>query len=225
MYDLSTITRDDLRLLLSTAKYEWKKYTDCSDKVEKCEKLIEEEKKIVDENNYQGCLRFGIIIFMVCAAIVSYFSIFDPKTENYMIPGICLILGILLLFATPIHYVMAKRKKENAQSKLNEYEVRLPELRKKKQEAINEFDKVWYIPDEYCYDYALAKMLQYIDSWEAHNWKEVTALYKRHLHDTTVEENTRIAADEAIKQTEIARQTRNAARTAAAGAIIGALRK
>ena len=53
-------------------------------------------------------------------------------------------------------------------------------------------------------------MLQYIDSFRAHEWKEVTDLYDRHVHEQKMEE-------EARKQTDISRQIHNAARAAAAG--------
>ena len=106
---------------------------------------------------------------------------------------------------------------------IKKLKTQLPELQQKEVLAISKLNKVWDIPDEYCYEYALTKMLQYIDSFKAHNWKEVTTLYDRHVHEQTMEYNTRISAEDAIKQTEIARETRNAARAAAVGAGIAAV--
>ena len=68
----------------------------------------------------------------------------------------------------------------------------------------------------------MATMIKFIDSNKAHSWKEVTTLYDEHLYRMKMEENTRLAAEEAIKQTEIARQTRNAARTGALGSWVAA---
>jgi len=181
--DLSILTRDELRDLLSSAKDEWEEYTYYRDEIECRENRIEEESIEIEAANSERKLAF---IFSVISCIT-------------------VIIPVILLFYASMQ---AKRKKE-AQRRIEEDEAQLPELRIKKEEAIRALDKVWNIPDEYCYDYALTKMLQYINSFKAHNWKEVTNLYDKHVHEQTVENNTRITAEEAMNQTDISRQTRD----------------
>ena len=134
MCDLNTITRDDLRSLLSTAKDEWKKAINCEDDTENCKRLIAAE----------------------------------------------------------------KRKKQAIEVKIEEYETQLLDLRKKEEEAMNKFDKVWFIPDDYCSEYAMTTMIKFIDSNKADSWKEVVALYDEHLYQMEMKENTRIEQDEKL---------------------------
>jgi len=194
--DLSTLTRDDLRELLSIAKKEWQKYDNCRENIERCKTCIEKEEWQIKE-------------FKKAKGLLCFF----------------LILMIVTIIALPIVLHALNKNIKKCQNRIMEYETQILELQKKEAKAINEFNKVWDVPDEYCYDYAFTKMLRYIDSFKAHNWKEVTTLYDKHVHEQTLEDNTRIAADEAIKQTSIARETRNAAMAAAAGAWVSALRR
>jgi hypothetical protein len=48
--DLSKLERDDLRDLLSMARDEWVKYTNCKGEVEWCKKRIEEKEKDIESN-------------------------------------------------------------------------------------------------------------------------------------------------------------------------------
>jgi len=217
--DLSKFERDDLRDLLSIAKNEWAEYTYCKNAVESCEKRIEKEKENIEANNGGNRqIWLGLLSLLMVLMLFLYKNILG----NYH-----LYLLLFSLFCVVYFFyssTILKRRKKVAQNMVDEYELELSELRKKEINEIGKLNKVWAIPDEYCYDYAFTKMLQYLDSFKAHNWKEVTTLYDRHVHEQTMENNTRIAAEEAMEQTEIARQTRNAARAAAAGAWVSAVR-
>jgi len=230
--DLSTLMRDELRDLLSTAKNEWEKYTNYKDEIKLYEKQIVEEKK-KEEFEKRQKQPAGVVLIITGIIMVIFIIAFPiilvddtKKTEGLPLAlGICGAISLFFIFLGLGCFNAAKRRKIAAQNIIKECETQLPELQKKEVEAASAFDKVWNIPDEYCYKYAFTKMLQYIDSFKAHNWKEVTTLYDRHIHEQTVENNTRITAEEAIKQTEISKQIRNAARTAAAGALIAAMRR
>jgi hypothetical protein len=65
-------------------------------------------------------------------------------------------------------------------------------------------------------------MLEYLVNERADSWKEVTSIYETHLHRRTVEENNQQILEHSLLQTEIARQTRDAANVAAAGAALSA---
>ena len=203
IYDLSTISRDDLRSLLITAKDEWKSFTNCEDDTESCRKLIAAEEKKKKDADIQR---------LVWLILIGSIPVFSFKLAS---------LVIVLPLVAVVFYTK-RRKKKAIQVKIEEYELQLFDLRKKEEKAMSEFDKVWLVPDDYCSEYAMATMIKFIDSIKAHSWKEVTALYDEHLYRMKMEENTRLAAEEAIKQTEIARQTRNAARTGALGSLITA---
>jgi len=223
MIDLSTLTRDELRSLLSTAKNEWKNYIDCRDEVERCEKRMEKEKEENDANRQlkgNGCLIMGIIV--ICVIIILVFAAYKNNYGGYFWIAAFLSVPVCLFFYDrnkADHYIKV------VQDKIEEYEAQLSELQKKEEKAVKELNDILLIPDDYCYEYALSKMLRYIDNGRAHNWKEVTAMYEQHLYEETMKENARITAEEAKKQTEIGRQTRNAARAAAAGALWSAVRR
>jgi hypothetical protein len=210
MKDLSTLTRDELRNLLIMAQDEWKKYTNCRDEIEWCEKSIEEEKKNKDFGDKNGNYSWFFLFFCVGGGIFVF--IMNKKDFER---GLWVFLSSIIIF--PMCILYCRKKSKTAQRKITEYIAQLSNLDKKEEKAVKGFDKVWNIPDEYCYDYAFTKMLQYIDSFKAHSWKEVTTLYDRHVHEKTVEYNTRITASEARKQIEIAQQIRNLARSAATG--------
>ena len=215
IYDLSTISRDDLRSLLITAKDEWKRFTDCEDDIEKCKKLI------VEEDKKKTGIEIGNVILIVTSVIILPFMFFITFfNPNNTTPHITSLAFICLLLVFAFYYV--KRKKRYSQSNIEQYNTQLSELQKRGEAAMSKFDKVWLIPDDYCSEYAMATMIKFIDSNKAHSWKEVTTLYDEHLYRMKMEENTRLAAEEAIKQTEIARQTRNAARTGALGSWVAA---
>jgi len=229
--DLSTITRDKLHSLLSVARDEWKNYDKCREEVEGCEKLIEEEKKNVNQPQ-NGCLGLITIFMWICIFSVIVLVIMYLKGEEgpdagggWVSLGVMAVCAVISFIITFFSSIARKRNKKAAQENIKKYETQLSVLQQKKKEAMNEFDKVYYIPDDYCYEYALAKMLRYIDNYQAHSWKEVTALYDRYIHEKTVEDNTRISAEEAREQTELAKQTRNAARAAAAGTWVTASRR
>jgi len=65
-------------------------------------------------------------------------------------------------------------------------------------------------------------MHEYVANMEADSWKEVAKLYNDHVHQITMEDTARQTFEETRRQTEIAIETRNAARWAAAGAWVAA---
>jgi len=112
---------------------------------------------------------------------------------------------------------------KNTQNTLEEYEIKLFALQKEEKESVNEFKAILFFPDDYWYEYALTQMLKFVENKEADNWKEVTSLYREHVHRMRMEENARQRLEEAMRQTEIAKQTRNAAGLSAAGAWASAI--
>jgi len=81
-YDLSTITRENLLFLLSTARDEMVKYTRCREDVEACERGISEvNNKIVKlkDNSIKGAIIGGIITVPFIAAALSFALIFIFK--------------------------------------------------------------------------------------------------------------------------------------------------
>ena len=219
-YDLSTITRDNLLFLLRTAKDEIVKYSYCRTEAKRCKERFEEEKKIIgDSNNAKnGCLGFIIISVIICA-VGALYSLINGNNDSLITVGsIFFLFVIAALFITPIVLTKQKRIRKIAQSKAEECKVQYADLKKKAEEAMNGFKAALFIPDDYSYEYALATMLKYIDNKRADNWKEVTGLYEEHLHRMTMEDNARQTLEQSKLQAEYAREGRNAARWAAAGA-------
>ena len=127
-------------------------------------------------------------------------------------------VGAIIVMVTVHDLIEYSVEKLKARRKINEYEPQLPALEKKEREAMNEFKAMLFIPYDYWYEYALNKMLKFVENKQASNWERVTDLYEEHLHRITVEENARITAENSKLQTEIARKNLSATRSAAAGA-------
>jgi len=210
-YDLSTITRDNLHFLLSTAKDEIIKYTRCIEDVERCKKRIDENKKKSNAN--VGCWIAVSCFIVILGVIVAVAIMSGEKVVNGspdMPPFLPLVpfgvIGFLLISMT----VGEVKARKEAQRDVQKDEAKLPNLQKIAKDAMNEFKAVLFIPIKYWDEYALTTMFEYVDDKEASNWERVTDLYRDHKHKLKVEAQTRI-------QTELAEETRNAARLAAAG--------
>ena len=224
-YDLSTITRDNLHFLLTTAKKELVKYTNCKEDIERCERGVEEEKQKLNEEQQSKLGRYmgySVIISGICTIMRICSS--PERVENeggeFVLGSWLIAFGIVAAIALLIYFskLPSSRKRIKAsQNNIKKYETELVDLRKKKEEAMNEFKAVLFIPDDYCYEYALTKMLKFIDNRQADNWKEVTGLYEEHLHRMTMEDNARQTLEQSKMQAEYAREGRDAARWAAAG--------
>ena len=213
-YDISTATRDGLCLVLSTARNEIAKYNSCCKKVENCEKKIAElEKKLTfrpamlnpgswfDEpfHTFSCFLKFWSIILVLIILLVS--------------------LPFWSIFILPFEYIVFKKKKKpKAQNDIQFLTHLLVGLLKIKTDSVSEFTAIWLIPQKYWNEYALTKMLEYVENKEASNWERVTDKFERHMHEKRMEGIARQSLEQSIIQTELANETRNAARWAAAGA-------
>ena len=202
-YDLLTITREQLRVLLSTAKDEIAKYNRCCRKEKEICRLIEE---VLD-----GC-GIGCFTFIGCFLATAFSAIATCEILGYC-PGL-----VLVFFVTALLSILVFRKwRDNEAKKKEMYKAQLQDLQKEKEKAINEFKATLFIPDDYCYEYALATMLKFIDNKRACNWKEASDLYETYLHRKTMEENAQQTLEQSMLQTELARQTRSAAYWTAVG--------
>ena len=220
-FDLSKATREDLCKLLSTAKNEWRKYVNCEKEVKYCKKHIEEEKnKMKDVKDQRNIMPVAIIIIIVGGCYGFYKSGAADSFEGILT---CVVLLAICVFAMWLSwYRKAKSEKKTALNNLNRYELQLSESQKKEAEAKNELNEILIIPLKYWDEYALTTMLQYITDFEASNWERVTDLYKESEYRRMMIENAQMSLEEARRQTEIALQTRNAARMAAFGSLVSA---
>jgi len=195
--DLSTLTRDELRDWLSTAKDERKRYNNCKEDLESCERSIAEAQKFLKgDTKFTYVFAYGTMIMGIIGGVIGigYTYSKDMLTTPILLACLCFVgLGLNSLYAI---FFKANRIRKDTQNKIDNYQTQLPELQKRYKDSERGLNKLWSIPDEYCYDYAFTKMLQYIDSFKAHNWKEVTTLYDRHIQEQPVENNTRITAEE-----------------------------
>ena len=208
-FDLSDVTRDGLRLLLSTAKDEWGKYTKCREEAKECARQLVETKNNLNQIGHTP--KDAIIKLVIVIPLLVIFAIFVPIL-NPEVPIPLVIIGFFILIVIfIITAVNGVSRRKIAQNNIDEYAIRLPILQKEEENAKSELNAILLIPDRYCYEYALITMLQYIDDKRASNWERCTDLYEEESHRSKIEM-------QAEKQTELARQTRNAARMAAAGA-------
>jgi len=220
--DLSAITRDKLYFLLSSAKNEMVKYTNCIEEVEWCERRIGQLKNdVVQQQQHQKQSTFSIIGGIGLAILMLYLC--SESTKE----GVILFLlffggGAALLLIHGLYYLnSSKRKEKIAQEKIEEFEEALPDLRKKAEESFDKFFTTiepYEFPRDYWYEYAINKMLKFVEIKQADNWKEVVCLYEEHLHRMRLEENAQQTLDEIKRQSDEIQRGSNASRWAAAGA-------
>ena len=218
--DLSTLTRDELQDLLSTAINEWKKYTNCNDELEKCKKCIEEERTKLANGPKQFIIILIITLLGVVLGIGGGFTPIHILGRLFFL-GLGVFSAILLVW---LFWAMPNGKKA-IQSKIMNYQAQFLELQKKEEEAKSEFNNILDVPFKYWDEYALTTMLEYIGDSEASKWERVTDLYKEAEYRRMRLENDQMSLEEARRQTEILLQTRNAARLAAFGALLSAVRR
>jgi len=190
-YDLCKITRENLLFLLSTAKDEIAKYARCREKIERSKENIAKRKP----------KNWVIFIFLVMGITIIFKGSRDMGQFSLTSFFLFIVVPVAILIYTQIKY----------QKEIKEHEAQVFALQKKAEEAVSEFKAALFIPEDYCYKYAVATMLQYIVNKRADSWKEVTGLYEEHVHRMTMEEQSKF-------QTEIARKNLSATQTAAAGA-------
>ena len=252
MYDLYTITPDRLHFLLSAAKDELKKYNICAEEVEWCEDNIAKEERKKRYYSDVGAYKLTEVALNICIIIfilyfihligflfqekdVSFKQLFSKEeilkipyeTYELLMYGILIFSGVLFCHLVGKWYrrKIAKKKIKVVENKIAKYEAELADLQEKAKKAKNEFKAILFIPNDYCHEYALTKMLKFIENKQAKNWERVTDLYEEHVHRMQMEDDSRQSLEQlkqSLKQsklqTEYARQTSNRAGWAAAGA-------
>lgn len=214
--DLSSATRDKLQDLLSTAKDEWKKYSNCTERIKIIKKdIMQDEEKRKDANR----TKIASLIIMLPVIFFAIYILTNEEIRNKL-PILLSFVGILavLIFFT----LFCNNRKKTTQSRIKKYEEEHQELQKEEEEAKSKFNRILNIPFKYWDDYALTTMLQYIEDYEASDWERVTDLYKDAEYRKMMITNAQMTLEEAKRQTEVALQTRNAARLAAFGSLISA---
>jgi hypothetical protein len=177
-YDLSTITRDQLHHLLSTAKIKMEFYTSYRKDIKRFEedfkKKAKEYKDVTIMYVTIGCfLIFPMVTLMPFILLESSLGI-----NNGVLPLIGIISYIALI------YYSSKFRKKRRKKKISEYEIHLSELQKHAEEAANEFRVVvrpYGFPQEYWNEGAITQMLRYVENKMADNWKEIVNKYEEHL--------------------------------------------
>ena len=221
--DLSTMTRDQLHEMLSPARDEIVKYVCYRDERKSCENYIENERSVYKKAKQSSICLTIILSTLFSPAIIAQVNLV-LNNSSYRI----LTIIILLVFYIAFIRWFFKSRKQKHQKKIEEYESELSKFKKREEDAFGKFYEIiepYKFPRDYWYEYAITQMLKFVENKRADNWKEVTSLYEEHFHRMKMEENAQIAAEQAIMQTEISQQTRNAARWAAAGAWASAVRR
>jgi len=227
-FDISQTTREELQFILSSAKGEWKEYTNCVYEVNSCKKRIKKLHKVANDFDSQklGSLILLVISIIFITGILFSIFLFGNNISDGLLPilYIVLLFSFLCLFSCPFVYFSAKSKIKIAQDniKKNEEEEPLSKLQEKEENAKNKFNQLLNIPFKYWDEYALTTLLQYIEDYEASDWERATDLYKEAEYRRLMIENAQMTLAAAQRQTEIALQTRNATRMAAFGSMVSA---
>jgi len=214
-FDLSKCTRDQLLLVLRTAKGEIVKYTNYAEEIERIEEDIKNEKKKERKANIIiGWLVVPSIFFI----FVSFSLLFHGSSIDSNITGIQ-----LMFLSLPLIVFLFQRK--NTRKNLKKYEEELPYLLKKAKEAYDKILAGWIIPYNYRYKFAVTKMCEFVEDKRASNWERVTDLYEEYLHRGKMEGIAQRQTELAQQNLDSTRRTEVAAWAAAAGIAFIALRR
>ena len=213
-YDLSTISRDKLYFLLSTAKDEIMKYTRCREEIQRMEENIKKEKSEMGCGAIWSIAILGFCVFLFIYLVLSVFHI-DYWPVNALVFVLVVIACAMLLFSS----------RSAAPKKIKEYEAQLLDLEKREKETFARFYtivKQYEFPKDYWYEYALTMMLKFLERKQANTWKEIVDLYEEHLFRLeNLDKNQQILneikwqSDEIKRQSDDIRRGRKAAEWAA----------
>ena len=221
-YDLSTITRDQLRFLLSTAKDEIVKFTRCHTELENCKTDIKIVKSKLEVERKQYVPKFLCFLLFLGCLYVSFLLFRMDSNEllgakNNSFAFLILIIGILMLV---VPYFITKSRIKDFTNTLEEYKNQLIDFEKKQMDALDGFFEIKKIPSTYRYPLALDTMLGFVENFRASTWKECADKYEEQLHRWQLEAN---GAESLRLQREIRNLTESTAKSAKAAAIFSGL--
>jgi len=215
-YDLSTISRDGLLLLLRAAKDEIVKYTRCREEVERCKEHIEEEKK--NSKIKGGCFGAAIFGIIICAFMIIFMVhelFFSQNVQDVRNGGIGIgdLIGPTILCVISIAIIASQMaRKRTAQNNIRKGEAQLPSLQEKEKKAWNEINYAWIVPEEFRNELATTTMLRLVSNQEADTWKGVAKEFRTYLNRLEEKSHREEMSIQAQLQTDYARQTLSAAR-------------
>ena len=228
-YDLRTVAADKLKFLLTTAREELINYERCKKNVEILNSHVKAAEKYVEYTKSLSrpgfwCIMLPIVgtaLFIVgvgkmIAAQVPFANLPLEIVAMIFFGSFFLVIGLIITLIVKV--TPTKNKISEAIAKEQEVKNKLAFSQQKLQEAHDNFNALYYIPDDYSYEQALTEMIRYIDNFRAENWKQCVETYELELHRSALEENAAQQLAVAQQQMEYARQARNASRPAAAGA-------
>ena len=130
-YDISTISRDELKNLLGRAKDVMVEYTRHYEIAEKKRKCINEEKKKAEDNSniINGCF-VALIMVSITLIFIIFYSVFEGKSIAGPI-GAFVTLGLGFIFMKLLFVFKIKQFRSNIK-----YYAQLPDLGKKKQKHL-----------------------------------------------------------------------------------------
>jgi|GEM_PF-6976527 len=140
-------------------------WNSCSQKIEECEKSIEELKKK---------LKFKPSISTIWT--------FDNEVGCFAVYIRFCLLPILLLIGLiiwPFEYIFFKKEKPKVLNNIHDFSQNLVVLQKNKTTTISKFEKIWLIPPKYRDEYALTTMFEFVYNREASTWERATDLYNK----------------------------------------------
>ncbi|MDR2972455.1 MAG: hypothetical protein LBU83_11095 [Bacteroidales bacterium] len=215
--DLNKATRDELYFMLSAAKNELAKYTNYGEEIVRYKKCIEKERKDLSFHKFPVLQWIGAIVILFALSYGIYHII---KISQYPMYVFFIYLALVIFWMIYSGIIKSMYKKKTVQRNLKQHEAQLPKLIEEERTTFDKFFAIveqYRFPRKYWDEYALTKMHEYLGNGEASNWERLAFLYNNHLHEKRMEEIAWKSFEEMKKQTEIAIQTRNAARWAAAG--------
>jgi hypothetical protein len=236
-YDLSTITRDELQFLLSTAKEEIVRYTRCYQEIKRKNDEIAASKNEIEDkqNKNRACRKFFVLLLI--GSLIGFPALLyvvkqipqSPFSDLFIWGWVMLPVWLFCLIAPLLDIRIALKKIKTAQDVIKKCKTELSGLEKRKEDIINGFKAIQFIPERWRYEYALKEMLGYIEDRTATNWERCTDLYKEDEHRRKLERLAEQTAEDTAIQRELAEENLRAMRSARTGiwtlAAITALRR
>jgi hypothetical protein len=223
-YKLNEITCDNLERLLRTAASELERFTRKDNEIKRYEaQIVNLKQKMKEDQNKRWLLRgIGIAVITVPMLFQSFNALNEKVNSmnwNLYLILFVLLLGLLLyslLCLGNAHRV--KKLKKTVPVTLNKWETQRSNLEKELALMTGEFTALQFIPEKYSNEKALRTMLGYIQDYTASNWERCTDLYTEQIHRWKMEGIAERTLEQAEISTRLAAETRDAARSAAAGA-------
>jgi hypothetical protein len=216
---LSELSRDTLIKLFGAAIEDLQNYSRITASIE----AKEAEKKAYVEKANRTINRHPNIFWFFLIGTGALLLLVLKNADNISLRALIVAMIswlVLIVVCLPFerkHKKRIQREENNLSVAMQQYDTLLVSMKQQREAVIDNFKALQFIPDKYCSERALKGMLEDLQVEVASTWKECVERHELRSHRDNLEALAQETARHARISADLQRETRDAARWAAAG--------